>query len=116
MKKGFTLIELLAVITLLSLIALLILPNVLEQKEKTEKNLTESEKKVLYTDADKYIRDNSYDIIPNNVYCISISTLKDSGYASIDTTDFNNQIIRVTIDQNDNFVYSIVNSCEEVKN
>ena len=116
MKKGFTLIELLAVITLLSLIALLVIPNVLEQKEKKEKEITESEKKVLYVDADRYVRENNYDIVPNNVYCISVGTLKDSGYASIDVKDFETQIVRIIIDQIDNFIYSMVNSCEEVKN
>lgn len=116
MKKGFTLVELLAVVTLLSLIALLVVPNVLEQKEKKEKEIDEATKQVLYVDAGNYIRDNDYDIIPGNVYCIGVNTLKDNGYLSINADDFSTKIIKITIDQNDNFIYSFVDECQELKN
>lgn len=116
MRKGFTLVELLAVVTLLSLIALLVVPNVLEQKEKKEKEVDEATKQVLYVDASNYIRDNNYDIIPGNTYCIGISNLKNAGYTNVDTSNFDTETIKITIDENDNFIYSIVNECQELKN
>ena len=116
MKKGFTLVELLAVIALLSLIALLVVPNVLEQKEKKEKEVDEATKQILYTDASNYVRNNDYDIIPSNVYCISVDTLKTSGYLSVNADDYLAKIVKITIDENDNFIYSFVDECQEIKN
>jgi hypothetical protein len=93
-----------------------VVPNVLEQKEKKEKDIDEATKKILYTDTSRYIDDNNYDIIPGNIYCINVSTLINNGYSSVDATDFNNKVVKIAIDTNDNFLYSIVDECQELKN
>jgi competence protein ComGC len=116
MKKGFTLIEVLAVITLLGLLALLIMPNVLEQKNKKEKEVDEATKKILYVDAEKYIRDNNYNILPGNVFCVGVDTLYNGGYLSIDATEYNDKIIKVVVDNNLNYMYSVTNVCNDVNN
>ena len=113
-NKGFTLIELLAIIALLSLLMLLVVPNVIEQTRKKEKQLKESEKKILYVDAGNYVRNNNYNIKEGNVFCVSIGTLINEGATSIDAEDFSEKIIKVSVDTNDNFIYSMVDNCTTV--
>ena len=111
-NRGFTLIELLAVVILLSLLALFTIPKILEQKENKEKQISEAEKQVLYTDAGTYIRENnSEDITPGQVFCVNVDTLIDEDYISMDAEDFKNDTIKVTVDKNNNFVYAIDNNC-----
>lgn len=113
-NKGFTLVEVLAIITLLGLLALVITPKVLEQKEKKEKELSEAEKQVLFSDASNYVRDNEkYIIKPEKTFCIKVNTLIEEDYVSMDASDFKNKIIKIIVDENDNFLYSIDNNCVE---
>ena len=113
-NRGFTLIELVSVIVLLSLLMLVVLPNVLEQTKKKEKQLSDVEKKVLYSDASNYIRNNDYTIKEGNIFCINIATLIDEGATSIDATDFRDKIIKVSVDDDTNFMYSMVDNCTSV--
>lgn len=113
-NKGFTLIEVLAVVLLLALLALVIAPKVIEQRDKKTKELNEASKKILFSDAGEYIRNNNYDVISGNVYCISVSTLINEDAISMDAKNFQNDIIKVTIDEDYNFVYSVDNNCKEV--
>ncbi len=113
MKRGFTLIEILAVITLLGLLALIVLPNVLNQKTKKEREIKESEKKILYSDAASYIYEKgTYEILPGNTFCINIQDMINDNMISMDAEDFKTKKIKVTVDENSNFMYSIVNLCE----
>ncbi len=114
-KKGFTLIEVLAVVLLLGLLALVVTPRVLEQKDKQEKKITESEKKILYADASEYVRNNTkYNIKEGNIFCIRVNTLIDENKISMDADDFKGKIIKITVDENTNFNYDIVDECKEV--
>lgn len=113
-NKGFTLVEVLAVVTLLGLLALVITPKVLEQKEKKEKDLSEAEKQVLFSDASNYVRDNEkYIIKSENTFCIKVEKLIEEDYISMDASNFKDEVIKVTVDENDNFLYSIDNNCVE---
>ena len=111
-NKGFTLVELLAVIILLSIIALIAVPKVLEQKEKKEKEISLAKKKVLYSDAEKYLKENNEDdITPGQEFCISVETLINEGYISMDADDLKNETVKVTVDNNSNLVSSLSNNC-----
>ncbi len=111
-NKGFTLVELLAVIILLSIIALIAVPKVLEQKEKKEKEISEATKKVLYADAETYLKENNEDdIIPGQSFCIGVETLIDEGYISMDADDLKNETVKVTVDDNSNLVSSLSSNC-----
>ncbi|MBE6160452.1 MAG: type II secretion system protein [Lactobacillales bacterium] len=113
-NKGFTLIEVLAVITMLGLLALVVTPLVLEQQDKKEKELTSAQKQVLFSDAGSYVRDHSkYIIKSENVFCITVNTLIEEDYISMDDDEFKDNTIKVTVDENENFVYSIDNKCSE---
>ena len=114
-KKAFTLVEVLAVVLLLGLLALVVTPKVLEQKDKKENEITEAEKKVLYSDAGEYVRNNTkYNIKEGNVFCIKVNTLIEEDAISMDADDFKDQIIKITVDENTNFNYSLTNNCKEV--
>ncbi len=114
MKKGFTLIEVLAVISLLALLALVFTPKILEQQEKKEKEISEASKQILYTDASNYINDNDkYIIKENNTFCIKVKTLIDDNYISMDADQFKDETIKVIVDKNNNFIYSIDKKCVE---
>lgn len=115
-NKGFTLIEILAVVLLLGLLALVIGPRVLEQKNKKEKELTEAEKQVLYTDAGEYVRDNLniYNIKPGNIFCIQVNTLINEDKVSMDAESFKNKIVKISVDDNNNFINNIVDKCNQI--
>lgn len=111
-NKGFTLVELLAVIILLSIIALIAVPKVLEQKEKKEKEISEATKKVLYADAETYLKENNEDdITPGQSFCIGVETLINEGYISMDADDLKDETVKLTIDENGNFITSLSSNC-----
>ena len=87
---------------------------ILEQKDKKEKELNTAQKKVIFSDAGNYVRDNSkYIIKPGNVFCITVNTLIEEDYISMSADDFKDNTVKVTVDENENFVYSIDNKCSE---
>ena len=113
-NKGFTLIELLSVIVLLSLLALLVIPKIKKKKEKKEKEISLAKKKVLYSDAEKYLKENNEDdITPGQEFCISVETLINEGYISMDADDLKNETVKVTVDNNSNLVSSLSNNCSD---
>ena len=115
-NKGFTLIEITAVVMLLALLLLLVLPKVLEVKENSNEKINNNVKKILYSDAGEFIRNNNYVIKSGNVYCISVNTLINAGATSVDASDFSSSTIKVSIDENNNFNYSMPKTCVDVTN
>ena len=122
-NKGFTLIEITAVVMLLALLLLLVLPKVLEVKENSNEKISNNVKKILYSDAGEYVRtklndqgNNVYTIKAGNVFCISVNTLINANATSVDVSDFRSSIIRVSVDENNNFNYSMPKTCTEVTN
>lgn len=114
-NKGFTLVEVLAVVLLLGLLTLVLTPLVLEQRDKKLKELNDVEKKVIYSDAGEYVKNHPYyKIKEGNVFCINVSTLIEEDAISMDAEDFKDQIIKVSVDSNNNFVYNIGNKCKEI--
>jgi prepilin-type N-terminal cleavage/methylation domain-containing protein len=112
-QKGFTMIELLAVITLLGLLTLIITPKVLEQKQNKEKELEESNKQLLYSDASTYIYNNpaNYALKEGKIYCINVQTLIDNG-STVDEEDYKDKIVKVTIDEDETMNFNLVDKCK----
>lgn len=80
-EKGFTLIELMGVIALLALIALIIFPAILNQMKKIDANISEANKKLIYSAVEDYIEDDGVNVCLSNggkLY-IKISELKKKG-------------------------------------
>ena len=55
MKKGFTLIELLAVITIMGLLAVIMIPKILERVDNDNQKVDEAKVSLIKSAADKYI-------------------------------------------------------------
>ena len=84
MKKGFTLIELMGVVALLALIGLIVFPSILNQMKKIDTNISEANKKLIYSAVDDYVRDDVVNVCLSDggkLY-IKISELKKKGLLS----------------------------------
>lgn len=80
-KKGFTLAEILGVIAILSLLLVLIVPTIINQFSKTEKDANTASEEIVFKATDEYISDHPHDF-PNGKagrYCITIKELMDDG-------------------------------------
>ncbi|MEG0025765.1 MAG: type II secretion system protein [Bacilli bacterium] len=118
-KNGFTLIEILGVVVILSLIALLSFPSIVENVRKTENKLSDASMLLVESGVDIYMDNNKVDfkMAVNDVYCISFQTLFVSGnlrkpFIDIKTgkeLDVKNKSVKVIVGSEDN-TYNIVDS------
>ena len=76
-SRGFTLMELLGTITIITIIMLIVFPNILNLVRKTEVKLTESQKQIIYSASNLYIANNSseYEMKSGDVYNIKLNKL-----------------------------------------
>lgn len=113
-RKGFTLIELLAVIILIALIAVLIVPNVLDTLNKSKdasyqlllKNIVTSAKTYYeeceYGDLSNSTKYGSYACqINNNTITTTLGTLANTGMLTVSDIDPNNKDKKVVLDPRD---------------
>ena len=84
-KNGFTLVELLAVVTIISILLLLVVPKITNQLNNSKSEVNEVTKKIIYSAAEKYIKDNNMKIEYD--YCLSVEELQDKEYLSDTITD-----------------------------
>ena len=126
-KNGFTLVEILGVIVILGILLILAFPSIIKQVKTTTSDIDKATKDLITSSAVLYIRENrnDYPITKNNVYCIAIQILIDSGELvedlidaktgkKIDTT----KVVKINVENETNIVYTIVNynQCTEVRN
>ena len=113
-NKGFTLIELMAVVIIIGLIAILTIPNIVNQIKKGKEAINNNINDIVISAAKKYVNDNKNDYIKDseNTYCILISSLVSNDYIKEDiVNNKQNNIIekKVKITYNEQFEYNIVN-------
>ena len=101
-KNGFTLTEILAVVIILSLLMLIIAPNLLNNIKNKQNKITEAQKQMIEEAANLYAE--SYFSEDDNV-CITVGDLIDYGFLNNDVQDvdstkneneFKNQTIMIT--------------------
>ena len=97
-KKGFTLAEILGVIVIVSLLSIIIIPNIINSINNQRGNISSAQTKML-KEATVLFLDNNKEKYPNtagNRYCITIENLRDGGYLS---NDFFNVITKENFDK-----------------
>ncbi len=119
MKKGYTLIELLGVIILLSLLTLLIVPNIVNSIKKSNNNRDELSENLIISAAKLYMDDIFLEANVENgfTYCVLLTSLINKGYLEAPVKYGNMEDVSgvkaVKITYNDAFYYSVVdkNTC-----
>lgn len=120
-KKGFTLIEVLAVVIIMTSVALLVVPNVVNRFSNKKDEIKEVNEELIISNAKIYVKDheNDYMQLSGMEYCIKLKKLVDEGYLNdkiIDVTN-NNDIanthsIKLVADDDGVFDYSLVENDE----
>lgn len=82
-KKGFTLIEVSISITLILLLALLVVPNIINMSDNSKEKMFNTKIELALTGAYKYGKDN-IDDLNNNCKEVTIGYLIEEGYISGD--------------------------------
>lgn len=76
-RKGFTLIEMVVVLFIISLLMLIMVPNIVAQKENADKKSDEAFKTTLITQAETYLADHPGETT------VSASKLKEDKYITV---------------------------------
>ncbi len=82
-NKGFTLIELLVVLLLISVISLLVVPNVLDNLNKSKNNLSSFQKRNLKQSVELYLNDYCINPINEDYICPFPVSYNESGNAVV---------------------------------
>lgn len=83
MKKGFTLVELIATLVVLSLVALIVIPNISKNIKKIKSTLNETQRVAIVEAAQDWAYNNLSSLPSNNeTIKVYLKTLKDEGYLS----------------------------------
>ena len=119
-KNGFTLVELLAVIIIISLLVLIVLPNIFNSIENSNDNVDKLTKEMIYKAASLYVSNNEKEYPQNTgyTYCLPLSILIDEEYLSEDLKLSNKNIKNakeVEITYNKGYNYDLVDECVENK-
>ena len=72
-KKGFTLIELISVIIILTVIAAMIMPNIIKYLDKNRREASESIEKLLINNLELYNTDKEKDLWNEDTECITVN-------------------------------------------
>ena len=79
MNKGFTLMELLGVLVILSLLMIILIPNVIEQINNKKDDVSDVQKETILSAAELYIDENPNTYPPGYDGCILLETLQAAG-------------------------------------
>lgn len=88
-RKGFTLIEVIMVIVIISLLVILLVPNIFVLIEKNNENSCDSLIKNIESAAKIYVTHNKYDLgfdCSGDAKTITLKTLVDSGDLKVDSS------------------------------
>lgn len=81
-KNGFTLVEILAVLVLISAIAIISIPSILNYINREKNNISEVTKKLIFSGVDLYIDNNKSNFKENKYeqYIVSLQDVVDQGF------------------------------------
>lgn len=121
-KKGFTLVEVLAIIILISLLTILITPNLLKLRNKVDKKRIEEVNNIIINKAKYYVSLNDLkgeikEVSSGSKYAITLSDLKENNYLEEDFSDVyeNTSNIIITVEyKNAVYNYKVVDNSENI--
>lgn len=121
-EKGFTLVEVLAIIILISILTILITPNLLKLRNKVDKKRLEEVNNIIISKAKYYVSSNELkdeikSVSSGSKYVITLSDLKENNYLEEDFSDVyvtpSNIIITVQYN-NAIYNYEVIDNSENV--
>lgn len=113
MKKGFTILEMLGVIILISLMVILVFPNMINTIKNKQSEIDSVSMEILKQASNLYIQNNqkNYAKIDDNKYCITVDELINSGYLK-DSFKYNGEDVKDTkqiqVTYNSGYEYDLV--------
>lgn len=113
-KRGFTLIELLGSIVILSLIALVAFPSILNFLSSSQNNINEAKKSVIIGAAKEYVTDNenNYKRDSSLNKKITTSLLVSEGYITNKDIMDDDSWVCVTVNDNNKYVFKYKDNCD----
>ena len=125
MKKGFTLAELLGVVVIISLLAIVLLPPIINQVKKNTTKISDSNLELIYTATEIYLDYHANDYNPEDSgaspvrYCITLQQLVDDNRLKEPIYDVINDVtvplsknVEVTIDKSTmEYSYLLKDTC-----
>lgn len=112
-KRGFTLIELLGSIVILSLIALVAFPSILNFLSSSQNNINEAKKSVIIGAAKEYVTDNenNYKRDSSLNKKITTSLLVSEGYITNKDIMDDDSWVCVTVNDSNKYVFKYKENC-----
>ncbi len=119
-KKGFTLAELLGVVVIISILAILAFPPIINQIKKSRNKISDATMKILTSATEMYMdyHQNQFPINPSTTYCITLQQLVDDNQLEDPITDASTgtsyaltKFVKVVIVTNSDITYTLVDTC-----
>lgn len=88
-EKGFTLTEMLIVLVIVSVLLMILLPNIITQLEKNRDEVSDLSLQMMYSAMDLYLNDysNKYEMKEGNVYCVTLEELVSTEHLTAPVVD-----------------------------
>ncbi len=113
MKKGFTLVELIAVLVILSVIALIVTPNIMVSVKEYQRQVYETELQAIKDSAKNWAADNISELPTDNEFSlvVTINDLINNGYYDSEVRDTVNH---GTFEDENHFTFVVID-CDYIE-
>ncbi|MBE6152494.1 MAG: type II secretion system protein [Firmicutes bacterium] len=125
-QKGFTLVEILAVLVLISALAILIVPSIINYINESKEEISHVTSELIYSGAKLYVdsKPNEYPKESGNKFCVTLKEVVDANYLTapiLDSVSGNeidlNKFVKINYVYDDElqmnkFEYEIIDSCK----
>lgn len=112
-KKGFTLVELLGVVIILSILALIVVPNIIDSVRSKSVSVNKIQQEMILKSAGVYVSDHEglFPRTKNNVYCIALEDMIADEYLNLEDSDIVGTK-SVKVSYTNKYSYDIIDSGE----
>lgn len=113
MKKGFTLVELIAVLVILSVIALIVTPNIMVSVKEYQRQVYETEVQAIKDSAKNWAADNISELPTNNEFSLVV-TIHDLIYNGYYDSEVRDTVNGGTFEDENHFTFVIID-CDYIE-